>query len=82
MSALRNRLLHWQSPAKLMVSNGDDQLIVHWYPIAVDCVGHRGPGFQVVFYFLAETSGPKILEDNLPFRGYFDVQVPEYGSQG
>lgn len=67
-----------------MVSNADDQLIVRWcsagrlHSIALD----RGPEFQVEFYFLAETSRPKILEDILPFREYFDVQVlPEYESQ-
>lgn len=35
-----------------------------------------------MFYSFAETSRPYILEDILPFRGYFDVQVlPEYESQ-
>lgn len=59
IDAPQGRLRHWQPPGKVMVSNDDDQLIVRW-AVALDCAGHSGPEFQVVFYFLAGASRLRI----------------------
>lgn len=54
-NAPRGRLLHSQPPGKVMASNVDCPLVS-----ALDCAGHSGPEFQVLFYFLAETFRLKI----------------------
>lgn len=63
-NAPRGSFLHWQPLGKVMASNGDDQLVVRWFPRWT-----QWPGSQVPIYFLAETLGLRFEKISYHFEG-------------